>query len=67
MPSIGYCHHGIERAAEANNYHKYPYLVERVCGICSFVHAMTYCRPSSGWSSSRSRGEPPICGSSGPS
>ena len=44
LPSIGYCHRGIEKAAEANNYHKNPYLVERVCGICNFMHSMCYCQ-----------------------
>jgi ech hydrogenase subunit E len=44
LPSIGYCHRGIEKAAEKNHYHKNPFLVERVCGICNFMHSMCYCQ-----------------------
>jgi ech hydrogenase subunit E len=42
-PSIGYVHRGIEKAAEINEYTQNMFLVERVCGICSFMHAMCYC------------------------
>jgi len=42
-PAIGYVHRGLEKAAEKKEYPQNVYLVERVCGICSFMHAMTYC------------------------
>lgn len=43
-PAIGYIHRGIEKAGELNDYPQNVFLVERVCGICSFMHAMTYCQ-----------------------
>jgi ech hydrogenase subunit E len=42
-PAIGYGHRGIEKACELNEYTKNVYLCERICGICSAVHGMTYC------------------------
>ena len=38
---IGYMHRGIEKAME-NDYVKNIFLAERVCGICSAVHSITY-------------------------
>ena len=43
-PIIGYIHRGIEKAAELNGFRQNVFLVERVCGICSFMHALTYCQ-----------------------
>ncbi len=40
---IGYNHRGIEKLATQKNYIQTISLVERVCGICSHSHAMTYC------------------------
>ncbi len=40
---LGYAHRGIEKAAEERNWIQNIYLVERICGICSHIHAMTYC------------------------
>ena len=40
---IGYNHRGIEKLTEVRNYIQTITLVERVCGICSHSHAMTYC------------------------
>ena len=36
---LGYVHRGIEKAAEARNWTQNLYLFERICGICSHVHA----------------------------
>ncbi len=36
---LGYVHRGIEKGAEDRNWTQCMYLVERVCGICSHVHA----------------------------
>ncbi len=36
---LGYVHRGIEKGAEDRNWTQNLYLVERVCGICSHVHA----------------------------
>jgi ech hydrogenase subunit E len=43
-PVIGYVHRGIEKAAELNNFRQNSFLLERTCGICSFIHALTYCQ-----------------------
>jgi NADH-quinone oxidoreductase subunit D len=40
---LGYAHRGIEKAAEARNWIRNQYLFERVCGICSHIHATAYC------------------------
>lgn len=42
-PIIGYIHRGIEKAAELNDFRKNVFICERICGICSFIHALTYC------------------------
>ncbi|HEX2905279.1 MAG TPA: nickel-dependent hydrogenase large subunit [Phototrophicaceae bacterium] len=39
---LGYAHRGIEKAVESRNWTQSLYLLERICGICSHVHAMTY-------------------------
>jgi ech hydrogenase subunit E len=41
---LGYAHRGIEKATEDRTWIQNLYLLERVCGICSHVHAMTYCQ-----------------------
>lgn len=37
-------HRGIEKLAESSrfNYQKVPFLAERICGICGFVHSVSY-------------------------
>ena len=40
---LGYAHRGIEKAAEARTWVQDLYLLERVCGICSHIHALAYC------------------------
>jgi ech hydrogenase subunit E len=42
VPQLGYVHRGIERAAELNDYKRNVFLCERVCGICNYIHGMTY-------------------------
>lgn len=39
---LGYVHRGIEKAAESRNWTQNLYLFERICGICSHVHAYAY-------------------------
>ncbi len=39
---LGYVHRGIEKGAEGRNYIQGMYLMERVCGICSHVHATAF-------------------------
>jgi NADH-quinone oxidoreductase subunit D len=40
--NIGYCHRGIEKLMETKTYIQNLYLVERVCGICSYTHVTNY-------------------------
>jgi ech hydrogenase subunit E len=39
---LGYVHRGIEKGAENRNWVQNLYLFERICGICSHVHATAY-------------------------
>lgn len=43
IPSIGFVHRGLEQLAEKRDFNDYQYVVERICGICSFKHGMAYC------------------------
>jgi NADH-quinone oxidoreductase subunit D len=40
---LGYAHRGIEKGTESRNWVQNLYLLERVCGICSHIHATAYC------------------------
>jgi NADH-quinone oxidoreductase subunit D len=40
---LGYAHRGIEKAVEGRNWVQNLYLLERISGICSHVHATAYC------------------------
>ncbi len=40
---LGYVHRGIEKAVESRSWVQNLYLLERVCGICSHIHATAYC------------------------
>lgn len=40
---LGYAHRGIEKGTELRNWVQNLYLLERVCGICSHIHATAYC------------------------
>lgn len=44
IPSIGYIHRGLELLVAKREYPEYVYIAERTCGICSFIHGMTYCQ-----------------------
>lgn len=39
-----YSHRGIEKLAETLHYDQVPFLSERICGICGFVHSTTFCQ-----------------------
>jgi ech hydrogenase subunit E len=39
---LGYVHRGIEKAVEGRTWIQDLYLLERICGICSHVHATAY-------------------------
>ncbi|HEY44284.1 MAG TPA: NADH dehydrogenase subunit [Anaerolineae bacterium] len=40
---LGYAHRGIEKAVEGRNWIQNLYMLERICGICSHIHATAYC------------------------
>ncbi len=40
---LGYAHRGIEKGVESRNWVQNLYLLERICGICSHIHATAYC------------------------
>ena len=39
---LGYVHRGIEKGVEGQNWAQAIYMLERICGICSHVHATAY-------------------------
>jgi NADH-quinone oxidoreductase subunit D len=39
---LGYAHRGIEKGTENRNWTQNLYLLERICGICSHIHATAY-------------------------
>lgn len=43
IPSIGFVHRGLEELAGKRDFNDYQYVIERICGICSFKHGMCYC------------------------
>jgi len=43
IPSIGFIHRGLERLVEKKDFVDFVFVAERICGICSFIHGMTYC------------------------
>ena len=42
LPVVGYVHRGLEKLAEQKDFIQDTFLIERVCGICSFMHSMAY-------------------------
>ncbi|HHW04180.1 MAG TPA: NADH-quinone oxidoreductase subunit D [Thermoanaerobacterales bacterium] len=43
-PAIGFVHRGLEMLAAKKDINQMIYVVERICGICSMMHGMTYCQ-----------------------
>lgn len=43
VPAIGYVHRGLEKLVEKKDFVSNVQIVERVCGICSNMHALAYC------------------------
>ncbi|SDO00906.1 ech hydrogenase subunit E [Desulfonauticus submarinus] len=41
-PQLGYIHRGLEKLADIKDFHQLVQVVERICGICSCIHAATY-------------------------
>ncbi len=44
VPALGYVHRGLEMLVTKRDVNQMVYVVERVCGICSCIHAMCYCQ-----------------------
>jgi len=44
IPALGFVHRGLEMLAHIRDFHQVTQVVERVCGICSMIHAMCYCQ-----------------------
>lgn len=44
IPSIGFIHRGLEKLVEKRDFVDFVYVAERICGICSFIHGLTYCQ-----------------------
>ena len=48
IPSIGFVHRGLEKLVDKREYTEMVYVIERVCGICSFGHGWGYCHTVEG-------------------
>jgi Ni,Fe-hydrogenase III large subunit len=44
VPSLGYVHRGLEKLIDKKDINQMVYVVERICGICSCMHALAYCQ-----------------------
>ena len=44
LPSLGYVHRGLEKFIDTKDYVQTTYICERICGICSALHGITYTR-----------------------
>ncbi|MCU0598586.1 MAG: nickel-dependent hydrogenase large subunit [Desulfobacterales bacterium] len=42
VPALGFVHRGLEKLIDIRDFHQMIQVVERVCGICSMIHAMCY-------------------------
>lgn len=43
IPQLGFVHRGLESLVRIKDYKQMVYVVERICGICSCIHANCYC------------------------
>ncbi|AKB55808.1 MULTISPECIES: hydrogenase large subunit [Methanosarcina] len=44
LPSLGYVHRGLETFINTKDFNQTTYVCERICGICSALHGITYTR-----------------------
>jgi Ni,Fe-hydrogenase III large subunit len=44
IPAIGYVHRGLEKLTETKEFTQNVFIIERICGICSFKHGLAYCQ-----------------------
>lgn len=43
IPQLGFVHRGLESLVRIKDYKQMVFVVERICGICSCIHANCYC------------------------
>lgn len=43
VPQMGYVHRGLEALVKVKDFKQMTQVVERICGICSSIHGLTYC------------------------
>jgi ech hydrogenase subunit E len=48
VPSIGFVHRGLEKLVEKRDFNEMIYIIERICGICSFIHGQAYAQTLEG-------------------
>jgi len=48
VPSIGFVHRGLEKLVEKRDFNEMIYVIERICGICSFIHGQSYAQTLEG-------------------
>ncbi|RJE46705.1 MULTISPECIES: nickel-dependent hydrogenase large subunit [unclassified Dehalobacter] len=48
VPSIGFVHRGLEKLVEKRDFNEMIYVIERICGICSFIHGQAYAQTLEG-------------------
>ncbi|MFW6236370.1 MAG: nickel-dependent hydrogenase large subunit [Desulfovibrionales bacterium] len=44
VPALGFVHRGLESLVDVRDFHQMVQVTERVCGICSMIHAAVYCQ-----------------------
>jgi ech hydrogenase subunit E len=44
FPALGFVHRGLEQLVHIRDFQQMIQVVERVCGICSMIHATCYCQ-----------------------
>jgi ech hydrogenase subunit E len=44
VPAFGFLHRGLEKLCEIRDFNQMIQVIERVCGICSKMHALCYCQ-----------------------
>jgi len=44
FPALGFVHRGLENLVNLRDFQQMIQVIERVCGICSMIHAMCFCQ-----------------------
>ena len=43
IPQLGFVHRGLESLVRVKDFNQMVFVIERICGICSCIHAQCYC------------------------